>query len=304
VIKKPTRARQKHIAADPRQRVYIHRTSDPVLGFLYRQAETYGLGYVPPSLGGQTAAEILKDCRERTQKVADSLYGPRWPEYIKLVGIDKQTIQHLTPGKMQRTNAATPKCLRLAQLSMMVHLQNVREQLNDLERELWVAMQLTHSPALSLKVGKVGRKQDALKKMKARIGENPNKSRTIELAESARAFSLMPLRAVGMVRDPSLHPMEAYRAEVEREMNQGHISEMWQHSIPPVRGQTYDKDPVSMCRNPYDHRTRLTPEELARHKIAERERRKKLRELTVARRQRRRQYLQIQQGKIDDPRAE
>ena len=207
----PVKKGQKLITRNPRK--VIHRTADPLLGFLFRQAETYTLGYIPTGYGGKTGTEILEECRRETQELLTELFGPRWNGFVRAAGMSQITLSHL---KGHKNNRATPYHLRICQLALLTHMGSIRAHVQDLERKAWVALQLTHHPLVDPS-GRTdlpqARKDRARERVKADLGKPQTERRAVELHNTA---TLLPVRALASLKHPDVHPLEATRKEIER----------------------------------------------------------------------------------------
>lgn len=196
-------------------------TKDPIQKFLRRQAETFGLGYIPENHGGKSARETIDDLRQRTIDVMVELFGPYYPHYLSQVGIDRLTVKHLSGLS---TNRHTPLCLRLSQAILLNHICGLRQALADIERTLWVLMQETHTPQLDeMRTPPVSRREMKYEIRKA-LGTLPKSGYVVP--RRCKGY-LMPFRAKGLVAYPELDPVSSYRKELDDAVARGDLDASW-----------------------------------------------------------------------------
>lgn len=202
--------------------IHLRQTKDPILAFLRRQGETYGLGYVPTDLGGKTAAELLHELRQRTVNVIAQLYGRHSENFMNSVGITKTTARHIYGSAEDCTT--TSLHFRMGHAVLLAHIGSVRQTLTDLERELWVLMQLTHHPLL-LRTPTANQKMASRKLIAQQLAErNPN---NLKLTKPV----LMPIRAQALINHPELAPHAAVSKELDALIQAGTLTPDWSEYV-------------------------------------------------------------------------
>lgn len=231
------------------RQIRLHKTDDPIQAWILRQAETYGLGYIPTEYGGQTADEILQECRQRTYRIIKELFGGHGRTFALQVGMHPSTMNHVIGNQ---TSHNTPMHLRLAQALLLQHIGGMKQTLCDVERELWVAMQLTHHPEIDPKTS-LASVHNTRKRLREMIG-NANTTRK-EFQVSWLRF--MPLRAVATVRHADqTNTYEAMIKELEQLVAEGNVLPEWQHL--KRKGRLPYRDPMdpAVLKDAEAHRER------------------------------------------------
>jgi len=211
-----------------------------VHAWLLRQAETYGLGYIPEDHGGQSPAEILAEVRKRTFNIIQELFGYHGRTFATKIGMSVLTMDHVA-GK--KTSQMTPYHLRLCQLTLMQHINGIRQTLTDVERELWVTMQLTHHPQLDHHT------RHALSNLSAyrarhRIRDAQGKpNMTRKEFDAGGWVRMMPARACATLKNPTADNLyDATLKEIQAQVESGVVNATWDHL--ERKGRLPDNDPL------------------------------------------------------------
>jgi hypothetical protein len=205
------------------------KTTDPILGFVRRQAEAYGLGYVPTDLGGATKEQVFAELRTRTIDVLAQLFGPFYSNFLSQTGISKQTARQIQGAFPD--GAQTHVHFRIAQAMLLTHVNGIRQYLCDIERELWVLMQLTHHPLLNKvtnPTGRIGyRNAEARKAIRNEIGN-------VRPHQRIHKPFLLPIRAQALINHPELPPHAALEKELDRAIAAGELEARWKKGVARV----------------------------------------------------------------------
>ena len=184
-----------------------------------RQAETYGLGYVPVEYGGMTTAEKMRDLQKRVCVHIRDLFGPSWRVYIAHVGLPTSSIPYIT-GR-QRLSPASVHHLRMAQMILLVHLGEIRERVHEVEREIWVEMQMTHDPNItgeSAYTSELAHVTRGRQHIREALGN--------AIKHIPRPY-FMPVRALSLLEYPNLTSAEARALRLKEMIDEGEIKETW-----------------------------------------------------------------------------
>ena len=129
--------------------------------YIRRAGQRYASGYIPTAEESERESrEIVTEARERTLKILDALaYGPhnRFAMVKAMTGFKDLAVREILTGQSTNPNRnhasrrydATAPRLRTLQLALLATITGIREELHDFERELWIALQLTHDPSIT-----------------------------------------------------------------------------------------------------------------------------------------------------------
>jgi hypothetical protein len=119
---------------------------DPVTKFVQRQAWLYALAEEPePATPAASPQAVLLELGARTARILSDLMGQDAGQLGEAL---KMTAPHMRRGLAPRDKRDVIRT-RLMQVGMLAHIGQVREHLNELERELWLTMQLAHDPRIA-----------------------------------------------------------------------------------------------------------------------------------------------------------
>jgi hypothetical protein len=106
-------------------------------------------------------------------------------------------------NSLKRSRGKAPAKIRELRLHMLTHIGTLREHLTDLERELWVLLQLTHDPRLMTR----GLSKSSLKhrKQKRRKAIADAKRNRLPVPQPNDVPVVLPARILAMLKDPSKH---------------------------------------------------------------------------------------------------
>lgn len=123
-------------------------TRDPIERYIVQNAWLHTPAKLPDGVESLKPEEILAHCSHRTERILASLMGENAYQLAGMVGLSKNDFFYGVYPIRFRDLAR----MRIIQVGMLAHLNTIREHLSDLERELWVAMQMAHDPRLTGKV--------------------------------------------------------------------------------------------------------------------------------------------------------
>lgn len=119
---------------------------DPVLAYLKRNTWSYGIATLPDGERMETREELMAEAGRRTERIVAELCGDApW-----VIG------DLCNRSTRDFRNACRPQTgqhldfLRDIQLATMVHIGVIREHLLDVERDLWITMQMVHDPRVTV----------------------------------------------------------------------------------------------------------------------------------------------------------
>jgi hypothetical protein len=119
---------------------------DPVVKFVQRQAWLYALAEEPePAKPAASPQEVLLELGARTARILSDLMGQDAGQLGEAL---QMTAHHMRRGLAPRNRTDVIRT-RVMQMGMLAHIGQVREHLNELERELWLTMQLAHDPRVA-----------------------------------------------------------------------------------------------------------------------------------------------------------
>jgi hypothetical protein len=223
-------------------------TDDPVLSYMHRQAELCGLGYIPDNDTPKTDSEaeefqayrerhqplrILELQRARFVHLLELLFGPHQGKARRQLGFSKKFRDFLDCKEDKRIDSERVKELLFGYAMLLAHINSIRDELHDHEREIWVAMQYLHDPRLHLdgkplKYDDLGTEKRAIRRKIQRIaGDNA-------LVVSEPYF--MPMRALAMLKHPKRRPQAATEIMRAERLNSLEIPREWRTLKTGARG--------------------------------------------------------------------
>src|SRR5262249_40660971 len=116
-------------------------SSDPVLAYLHKSAWMYGYGYLPGGEPLESPEKVWQDIAERTRIFINQLSGSKRDAHRSLAAV-APTWKFPLRNSLKRSRGKAPAKIRELHLHMLTHIATLREHLTDLERELWVLLQL------------------------------------------------------------------------------------------------------------------------------------------------------------------
>lgn len=133
----------------------------------------YGYGETPTHEPLASRQELLVEIRKRLRDITEYLYpGATFSDVARLHNFTRPLIEKaLTNCKETLCGAET---LRAVMLNYMVHIGGIRDSLVEVERELWVLLQLTHDPRLVYR--------SSMMPMPVKKGPRPGRSNTAKAA--------------------------------------------------------------------------------------------------------------------------
>ena len=153
---------------------------------------------------------------------ARELMGDNAYRMVERVGISHFTAKHVL-GHV--TNKMSIYHIRLAQALLLAHIGGVKETLTDIERELWVTMQLTHHPLVEFNGSYDKHRHTVKKKMMIRIGDTKAARRAKEFP--IQGMKLLPIRATAIIKHPDLTPHAAVIKELQEQVDARKIHKRW-----------------------------------------------------------------------------
>jgi hypothetical protein len=242
-----TRTRE-FVSHNQRYAMKFAATDDPVLSYMHRQAELCGLGYIPANdtPGVDAEDKEFKDFRERHQPLRilelqrarfvhllELLFGPHQGKARRQLGFSKKFRDFLDCKNDKKITSECVKELLFGYAMLLAHINSIRDELHDHEREIWVAMQYLHDPRLHLdgrplKYDDLGTEKLAIRRKIQRIaGDNA-------LVVSEPYF--MPARALAMLKHPKKRPQAATEIMRAERLNSLEIPREWRTIQTKARG--------------------------------------------------------------------
>jgi hypothetical protein len=182
------------------------RSSDPVPSYLNNSAWIYGFGYLPDGSPAESGEKVYDDLVERTRNLVNQLFGTTKAanQYLSVVMPEwkhpvRESLRKWTQPKRQRTSGNIGR-LRTLNLHLLTHVGTLREHLMDIERELWVNLQISHDPRLS-STGSSARAQQRRRKLYARAKIEAKKKR-LPPPKPNHTPVVLPARILAMLNDP------------------------------------------------------------------------------------------------------
>jgi hypothetical protein len=178
-------------------------STDPVLAYLHRNAWMYGYGYLPGGSGElESPQQVWEDLAQRTRVVINQLFGSKRDAHRYLTAVAPKWRQPMR-NSLKRARSTAPAKIRELHLHMLTHIGTLREHLTDLERELWVLLQLTHDPRLMPR----GLSKSSLKhrKQKRRKAIADAKRNRLPVPTPNDVPVVLPARILSMLKDPGKH---------------------------------------------------------------------------------------------------
>lgn len=111
---------------------------DPVSAYIKEHGHAYTFGLMPDGDPMRPATGMLTYLLDGCERIRKALQ----PRGATTLGIVKQVQSEITP----KTHITLRKRMEL--IAYVAHIRGIKDQLNDLERECWVLMQVSHDPRI------------------------------------------------------------------------------------------------------------------------------------------------------------
>jgi hypothetical protein len=194
-------------------------SSDPAIQYMQHVAETYGLGYVPPDMGGKTLKVRFKGMIDETVEIVRDLFGPSWRRFIEHVGLPPDAAVLLSGRKYASQSSIIE--LRLVHMTLLTHIQGIRQDLDDYERKLWVLLQQGHDPQFT---GQDGRTSQLAH---IKRGRQHMREALGDILKRVPKPYYLPLRALAMIEHPGLDSRTAKELTKQDMLKRGELMKPW-----------------------------------------------------------------------------